>query len=207
MFRVHLCHGFEDALREGVGVFGGAAFGGDGFAGDEEKRPRSQMVDVHWQELIGADEGEWDDGHAGADRHPGGAGEEGLDVALGGASAVGKEEQRHTRLQRGHAEVQAGDGGTDIRGVDRYLAGAVEMPADEWNLPEIVARQNAELKGKSAEEHRRIHVAEVVAGEDCGWMPEYRQLQIIWSNNFHRRQPNRQHHPRPGLGHPVLLTT
>ena len=53
-------------------------------------------------------------------------------------------------------------------GVDGDLAGAVEIPADERDLPEDLLGQNAELEGELGEEDGGVHVAEVVGGVDGG---------------------------------------
>ena len=48
--------------------------------------------------------------------------------------------------------------------VDGHLAGATQVPAHEWERPKLLLGQNAELEWQLGEEHRRIHVAEVVGG-------------------------------------------
>ena len=63
--------------------------------------------------------------------------------------------------------MQAGDGCARTAGmIDGHLAGAVEIPADEGNLPERLLGEDAELEGKFGEEDRGVDVTEVVGGVD-----------------------------------------
>lgn len=123
---------------------------------------------MHGQNFVGADERHGNDGRLGADGHEGGTVLEGLDGSVHRAAAIGKDDQRHAGFESSDTAVKAGNGGADVGGVDGNLTGAVQVPAHEGNLPEVVAREDAELEGQAAEEHRRIHVAEVVAGVDSG---------------------------------------
>ncbi len=52
--------------------------------------------------------------------------------------------------------------------VDRDLTGAVQVPADEGDLPEGLLGEDAELEGEVGEEDGGVHVGEVVGGEDGG---------------------------------------
>ena len=66
------------------------------------------------------------------------------------------------------AAVEAGYGVAGAGLVDGDLAGAVEVPADEGDLPEGLLGEDAELEGELGEEDGGVVVAEVVGGVDGG---------------------------------------
>ena len=107
---------------------------------------------MHGQNFVGADERHGNDGRLGADGHEGGTVLEGLDGSVHRAAAIGKDDQRHAGFESSDTAVKAGNGGADVGGVDGNLTGAVQVPAHEGNLPEVVAREDAELEGQAAEE-------------------------------------------------------
>ena len=146
--------GGEELGGEGVGVAGGEAGGGDGVAGDELQGAGSEVVDVDGEQLVGADEGERDEGDLGFDGHERGAGLEGGGGALGGATTFREDEQGDAGLEGLDAAEEAGDGGAAGFGVDRNLAGALEVPADERDFPERLLGEDAELEGEFGEEER-----------------------------------------------------
>ena len=78
----------------------------------------------------------------------------------------GKTTEGEAGVEGSGSAEQAGDGGAGAAGVDGDLAGAVEIPADEWDqLPvEPCLGEDAELEGKAGEEGWRVHVTEVVGG-------------------------------------------
>jgi len=162
--------GVVDLLGEGVGVASGEAGCGDGVADEDAQRARLQGVGVHRKELIGADERDGDDGDLGAESHPCGAGLHIVEMTVGSAATFGEEHEREAGFERGDSAEKAGDGAAGVGGIDRDLAGVVEIPADEGNLPERLLGEDAELEGELGEEHRRIHIAEVVGDVDGGGM-------------------------------------
>ncbi len=86
----------------------------------------------------------------------------GCRCAVGRARALGEDEERQAGLERGDSAEQPGDGGARAAGVDGDLAGALEVPADEGDLPEALLGQDAELEGKLGEEDGRIHVTQMI---------------------------------------------
>ena len=66
------------------------------------------------------------------------------------------------------AAVEAGDGVAGAGLVDGDLAGAIEIPADEGNLPERLFGHDAELEGEASEEDRGVVVTKMVRGVDGG---------------------------------------
>src|ERR1700739_3403449 len=95
-----------------------------------------------------ADERHGHDRDLGADGHKGGAVQEIAGMAGLGPSAFGEDEERHARLERFDGAAEARDGrarGVDVYG---YLSGTAKMPADKRQLPQIMPRHDAKLKGQ-----------------------------------------------------------
>lgn len=125
-----------------------------------------ELQRVHGEQFVGSDQRNGDDGNSGADGHEGWSIEERLQVAGQAASAFGKDEERHSGFQSPDGAAEAGDGSARIRDVHRNLSGTCEMPANEGQLEQLVAGDDAELEREHAEEDRRIRIREVVAGVD-----------------------------------------
>jgi hypothetical protein len=157
-----------EAVGEGFGVAGGHAGGVDGLADDEFYGAGFEGVDVDGEHLVGTDEGKGDEGDLGLDGHPGGSGEHGLELTVEGATAFRKDDHGHAGLEGARSPGERGDAGAGGGLVDGDLAGAVEIPADEGDLPERSLGEDAELEGELGEDYRRVVVAEVVAGVDGG---------------------------------------
>ena len=71
-------------------------------------------------------------------------------------------EQRHARAQSLHARAQARERRMRVHGINRNLPGAIQIPADERHLPQLLLRQDPKLKGKRGKNDRRIHVRGVI---------------------------------------------
>jgi hypothetical protein len=84
--------GLAEFFRHGIDFAKGTARGGDGWAGDEFELGGVEVVGVDGKEVIYADEGDGDEGDLGADGEVGSAVEEGLELAVGGAAALRKDE-------------------------------------------------------------------------------------------------------------------
>ena len=80
----------------------------------------------------------------------------------------GKRTRGDARFESGDASTEAGDGRAVVFLVDGNLAGAVEIPADEGDLPERELGYDAELEGKTGEENGCVEVAEMVGSVDSG---------------------------------------
>ncbi len=118
-----------------------------------------------------------------------------------GAAAFGKEDQRQAVLERFDTAKQAGDGRAAGFGVDGDLAGAVEVPADEGDLPERLLGEDAELEGQLGEEDGRVVVAEMVGGVDGG----VAGVQVLAADEFDGREADQQEGVGPGARDGVLL--
>jgi hypothetical protein len=91
-------------------------------------------------------------------------------MPAGGAATFGEQDKGKAGLEGSDAAVEAGDEGAGALCIDGNLAGAVEIPAYEGDLPERLLSQNAELERQAREEDRGVHVAEVVGGVDGGFV-------------------------------------
>ena len=148
-------------------------FGDDGFAEDEFERGavgrRVEVPGMHGEQVADADEGDGNKRHLASDGEEGGSVEEILEIAIGGATAFGEDEDAEAVAEGLDAGGEAGQGGAGVGGVNGDLARAVEIPADEGEGPQLFFCQDAELEGKAGEDDRRIHVRGVVGGEDGGF--------------------------------------
>jgi len=99
------------------------------------------------------------------------------------------------------AAVEAGDEGARALGVDWNLAGVVEVPADEGDLPKRLLGQDAELEGELGEEYRGVHVAEVVGGVDGGFV----LVELLAVDDFDAGETDEEQRAGPKVGDEVLL--
>lgn len=152
----------SQACVEFVGLADGHAGGGDGVPDTQSDVARVEVAGVDGQEIVDATERDGDEWHLGADREEGGPGEKRLDGSVGGAGTFRKDKEGHTVAKRANSGAEAGDRCVGVDGVDRNLAGAVEMPADERHRPELFLGENAELEGQRGEDNRRVHVGRVI---------------------------------------------
>ncbi len=118
-----------------------------------------------------------------------------------GAASFGEEDEREALFEGGDSAVEAGDEGAGTVGVDGDLAGVVEVPADEGDLPEGLLGEDAELEGKPGEEDRGVHVAEVVGGVDGGFV----DVELFAADDFDGREADEQEGSGPEAGDEVLL--
>ncbi len=160
-----------------------------------------ESVDVDGEEFVGADQSEGDEGDLGLDGHVGAAGHHGLELTGGGAASFGKENEWEAGLEGRDAAVEAGDQGTVALEVDRDLAGVVEVPANEGDLPEGLLGEDAELEGEPGKEDRGVHVAEVVGGVDGGLV----YVELLRTDDFDRGEADEQEGAGPEAGDGVLL--
>lgn len=136
-----------ELLGESVGVAGGEAGGGDGIADDDGERAGVEVIGVHGEQLVGPDEGHGDKRNLRLYRYVGRSGDKGLGLTVGRASTLGEDDHREAVPEGLDASIKAGDGVAGAGLVDGDLAGAVEIPADERDLPKVLFRHDAELKG------------------------------------------------------------
>ncbi len=124
--------------RQPVGLTKGIARGIDRFSDDQAYRTRTKVHGVDGQELIGADESHRDQRRLRANGEKRGSLEKGLELSVWGAAAFRKDEERHPRAQGTQRPVKPA--GPLL--IDRNLAGAVEMPADERPFPQTLLGQD-----------------------------------------------------------------
>ncbi len=124
------------------------------------------MAGVDREQVIDAAEGDGDERDLGADGEESSTGEKCLHSAGWGAGAFRKNEE-------GHASAESADGCAEARkrrmrvdGINGELAGTVEMPTDEWDGPQLLFGEDAELERKRGEDDRCVHVGRVVGGVD-----------------------------------------
>jgi hypothetical protein len=193
--------GVVELLGEGVGVAGGEAGGGDGVAYDDFEGAGSEVVGVDGEEFVGSNEGEGDERDAGFDGHEGASREEGLGVPVGGAASFGEEDEGHAGVEGGDSAAEAGYGGAGAGLIDGDLAGTVEVPADEGDLPEGLFGEDAELEGELGEEDGGVVVAEVVGGVDGDIV----EVKLFEADDLDGGETNVEEDFGPGAGDGVLL--
>src|ERR1700710_828335 len=98
---------------------------------------------MNWEELVGSDQRERDERDASLDGHEGAAGEEGLGLAVGGATAFRKDHEGQAGLEGCDSAAETGARGSAAGLVYGHLTRAVEVPADEGNLPEPLFGEDA----------------------------------------------------------------
>ena len=185
---------------EGVDITWGHAGGADGLAYGESDGRGVVSFCVHGKQLMRADKRHRHDRHLGANGHKCWAIEERLRITGAGAAAFRKNEERHTLTQGFDAAGKAGDRGARIPDIDRNLAGAVEVPADEGDAPQIVASDNTELKRQPGKDSWGVHVGEVVGGVDGDTC----FAKVLSADKCERRARKAEGEPRPELGDTVL---
>ena len=165
-----VCDGLAELFCQGFGLARGVAGGGDGFAEDEFDGGAIgggiEVPGVDGEQVVDADQGDGDERDLGADGEVGGSVEKGPDFAGGGAGAFREDEDAEALAEGSDTGGEAGQGGAGVGGVDGKLAGAVEIPADEGEGPELFFSEDAELEGQAGEDYRGVHVGGVVGGED-----------------------------------------
>src|SRR6185437_4958776 len=85
-----------------------------------------------------------------------------LQLAIQGTAAFRKDYQRHASLQGLHSAIEAGQSRAQAGAVHWDLAGALQIPSNEWDFEEVVPRQNAKLEGQLVQDDWRIHVGQVI---------------------------------------------
>ena len=195
--------GVEEALGESVGVAGGEAGGEDGVANDDGDGAGVEVVGVDGEKLVGSDECDGNEGDLSFDGHVGAAGEEGMGAAVGGAASFGKEDEGKAVFEGLDSAVEAGYGCAGAGLVDGDLAGAVEVPADEGDLPETLFGEDAELKGEFGEEDGGIEVAEMVGGVDGGFV----LVKLLLIKEGDGGEADEEQGAGPDVGDEVLLAT
>src|SRR6185437_13091501 len=81
------------------------------------------------------------------------------------------------------------------------LAGAVEIPADEGNLPKRLFGEDAELEGKLGEENRGVVVTKMVRSVDGGLV----FVEFFRADEGDGREADEEQNFGPGVGDSVLL--
>ena len=113
----------------------------------------------------------------------------------------GKRTSGRPCFEGGDAAVEAGDERARALDVDGNLAGAVEVPADEGDLPEGLLGEDAELEGQPGEEDGGVHVAEVVGGVDGGFV----HVELLCADDFDGGEADEEQGAGPEVGDGVLL--
>ncbi len=142
-----------------------------------------------------------DEGDLGFDGHVGAAGEEGVGVAVGGAASFGEEDEGHAVFEGVDAAVEAGGGVAGAGLVDGDLAGTVEVPANEGDLPKALFSEDAELEGEFGEEDGGVEVAEVVGGVDGGLV----LVELLFIDEGDGGEADEEQGAGPDVGDEVLL--
>ena len=77
--------------------------------------------------------------------------------------------------------------------MDRDMTGAVQVPAQKRNLPQVVTGQDAKLPRHAAKHQGRIDQAEVVRTEDVGLVG----VELLGALDVNPYHADAQDHPRP----------
>ena len=121
----HCLNGGAKALSELIGLTHGHSGCVDGYAHSERKRPREKMARMNGQQVEDAAQREGNQGNLRPNGEEGSAGQEGLELAVRGASAFREDKERHPRAQRFDSTGEARERGARIARVDGNLAGTV----------------------------------------------------------------------------------
>src|ERR1035441_88267 len=100
------------------------------------------MAGVDGEQLIDTDECDRDNRHLGTYGEKGGSIKEGLRLPVRGTCALREDENRHPCAQSLDSRGEAGERGAGISCVNGNLAGMVEVPADEGDLPKLSLGQD-----------------------------------------------------------------
>ena len=122
-------------------------------------------------------------------------------LAVGGAASFGEEDEGEAGLRVATPRLRLA---TDVAGaglVDGDLAGVVEVPADEGDLPEGLLGEDAELEGEFGEEDGRVVVAEVVGGVDGGFV----HVELFCADELDGGEADEEQGAGPEVGDGVLL--
>jgi hypothetical protein len=119
------------------------------------------------------------------------------------ASAFREDDEGQACLEGLDSAVEAGDRVARAGLVDRDLAGVIEVPADERDLPKALLSEDAELEWQPREEYRSVVVAEVVGGVYGGLV----DVELFFADERDRGEREDQQRARPEVGDEVLLTT
>ncbi len=192
--------GTVNAGGEGFHVTGDEARGGDGVSNDQAKRRGVDDIGVHGERFEGADDGHGDDGDLSLDGGVEDSAEEGLEVAVGAASALGKDDEGHSifnGLGGGGERAQRGAG---VGAVNGNLAGAAKVPSEKRETEELELGKDAELKGQSDVEDGDIEGGGVIGGVDGG----LREVEAVESDDGERGRGSVKDQPGPETGEIVL---
>ncbi len=121
--------------------------------------------------------------------------------AVGGAASFGEEDEGQAVFEGLDAAVEAGYGVAGAGLVDGDLAGAVEVPADEGDLPKALFGEDAELEGEFGEEDGGVVVAEVVGGVDGGLV----LVELLFIDEADGGEADEKQGASPDVGDEVLL--
>ena len=155
----------------GIEVAEGVSGGGDRCADDELQILRHEVVGVHGEHLVGAEDGHGDDGDLGFDGDVEGTGHGREERAGGRAPAFGEDDDGVSVVEGGDGGVEGTEGGADVGGIDGDLSGAVEVPAEDGEGEEFFFREDAKLRREMGVEQGDIHRGEMVGGIDLGQLP------------------------------------
>jgi hypothetical protein len=161
--------GFDRGLhagRNGVGVGQLQSHGRDRFSHAHFQGLAANVVGVHGQQVEGIDERDGNDIGLSFDGEEKRARQERLDVAVRGATAFGKDDERHAGAQAAQSRLDRTNGSGGMLLVDANLSGAPKMPADEGVVEKLALEDDAELKGQVNIEDRNIKRRRMGDGED-----------------------------------------
>src|ERR1700761_7616728 len=114
------------------------------------------MARMDGEQFVSAGQRHGNDRDTRADRHIGGPAPEWTELAIPGSAAFREDEERHAGLERANTVGKTGDGGAGIIDGNGNLAGAIEMPADERELPEVAAREDTKRERQGGGDRRRV---------------------------------------------------
>src|ERR1700733_13937552 len=124
-----------------------------------------------------------------------------MGAAVVGSASFGEEDQPEAVLEGLDSAVEAGYGVAGAGLIDGDLAGAVEVPADEGDLPEALFGEDAELEGEFGEEDGGVVVAEVVGGVGGGFV----FVELLFVDEGDGGEAEEEQATGPEVGDEVLL--
>ena len=159
-----------------------------------------EVAGVDGEQIVDTAEGDGDERNLGADGEESCSGEKGLEVAVGRAATFREDEEGHAGAEGADGTAEAGERRVGVDGVDGNLAGAIEIPADEGDGPQLFFGEDAELEGQGGEDDGRVHIGRVVGGVDGDGMLQ----EVFGTSDGEACAGDGEAAAGPGLGDAVL---
>src|SRR5215472_14156918 len=155
---------------------------------------------VQTQCFIGPDQCHGNDTYLRLDGEIECAAHEGLQPTILGATAFGKNQDRHACFQTLHRSPDAVHGFAQVLLVNWNLARASQMPPHKWVAKQLLLRQDSELKWQVLVQHWNIQGGKMVYRIDV----HLAGVKFIETVDRHIRADGAQNHSRPQACKPVL---